>query len=55
MCAVLEKTADFHEISTHSEVSLVLVDDEYITENHAIMMYQPFLEESHSTISEDHE
>lgn len=22
-----------------------LVDDEYIVENHAIMMYQPFLEE----------
>lgn len=25
-----------------------LVDDEYITENHAIMMYQPFLEETHA-------
>lgn len=26
-----------------------LVDDEYIAENHAIMMYQPFLEEASST------
>lgn len=23
-----------------------LIDDEYITENHALMMYQPFLGES---------
>ncbi|MDD4601637.1 Endoribonuclease YbeY [bioreactor metagenome] len=30
MIAVLKQTADIHEISTQVEVSLVLVDDEYI-------------------------
>lgn len=32
MTAVLEKTAEVHELSPYTEVSLVLVDDDYIHE-----------------------
>lgn len=32
MTAVLEKTAEVHELSPYTEVSLVLVDDDYIQE-----------------------
>jgi len=30
-----------------------LIDDEYIIENHAIMMYSPFLAEGQDAISQD--
>ncbi len=32
--------------------SLVMTADEFITDNHALMMYQPFLEPSKTTANE---